>query len=147
LTLEQYEACQALKTLNAPAERRSRAAVQEAERRYQAETRSRHSETFAPPTTPVAGTSKPRSGLDGHAYHGPDCDFFSINCEKQSQKSSPSLGVGATPPSPGAINPRTGEFYAPAGSGYVGTRDGTYYAPAGPNGVINTRTGEFVPLH
>lgn len=47
----------------------------------------------------------------------------------------------------GAINPRTGEHYSPAGPGYVGTRDGTYYAPAGPNGVINTRTGEYVPMH
>ena len=47
----------------------------------------------------------------------------------------------------GAINPYTGEYYAPSGSGYVGTRDGTYYAPAGPNGVVNTRTGEFIPAH
>jgi hypothetical protein len=46
----------------------------------------------------------------------------------------------------GAINPFTGEFLAPAGDGYVGTRDGTFYAPAGPNGIINTRTGEFSPL-
>ncbi|MDD2581900.1 MAG: hypothetical protein PHR66_07900 [Desulfuromonadaceae bacterium] len=46
----------------------------------------------------------------------------------------------------GAINPYTGEFYAPAGDGYVSTRNGTYYAPAGPNGVVNTRTGEFSPL-
>lgn len=50
-------------------------------------------------------------------------------------------------PNTGAINSVTGEFYAPAGPGYVGTRDGTYYAPAGPNGVINTRTGQFVPMH
>lgn len=47
----------------------------------------------------------------------------------------------------GAINPRTGEFYAPAGDGYVSTRNGTYFTSAGPNGVINTRTGEFVPTH
>ena len=47
----------------------------------------------------------------------------------------------------GAINPRTGEFYAPAGNGYVGTRDGTFFAPAGPNGVTNTRTGEFIPVN
>lgn len=47
----------------------------------------------------------------------------------------------------GAINPATGEFYAPAGTGYVSTRDGIYFAPAGPNGVVNTRTGEFVPAN
>jgi len=52
----------------------------------------------------------------------------------------------ATTTNVGAINPHTGEFYAPAGSGYVGTRDGTYYAPAGPNGVINTRSGDFIPV-
>jgi hypothetical protein len=46
----------------------------------------------------------------------------------------------------GKVNPRTGEYYAPAGSGYVG-RDGIYYAPAGPSGVINTRTGEFIPTN
>lgn len=46
----------------------------------------------------------------------------------------------------GAINPFTGEFLSPAGDGYVGTRDGTYYTPAGPNGIINTRTGDFSPL-
>jgi len=51
------------------------------------------------------------------------------------------------PPNIGAINPVTGEFYAPAGSGYVNTRDGRYYAPAGPNGVIDTRTGQFIPVH
>lgn len=47
----------------------------------------------------------------------------------------------------GAINPITGEYYAPSGSGYVGTRDGTYYAPAGPSGVIDTKTGKFIPVH
>ena len=51
------------------------------------------------------------------------------------------------PNNAGAINPYTGEFYAPAGDGYVGTKDGTFYAPAGPNGVTNTRTGQFVPVH
>jgi len=47
----------------------------------------------------------------------------------------------------GAVNPVTGEYYAPAGRGYVGTRDGTYYAPAGTNGMIDTRTGQFIPVH
>lgn len=37
LTLEQYQACQALKAHNAPEERKSRAAVQDADRRYQAQ--------------------------------------------------------------------------------------------------------------
>jgi len=45
------------------------------------------------------------------------------------------------------VNPRTGEALAPISPGYVGTRDGTYYAPAGPSGVINTRTGEFIPTN
>ncbi len=47
----------------------------------------------------------------------------------------------------GLTNPVTGEFLAPAGPGYVGTRDGRYYAPAGPNGIIDTRTGQFFPVH
>jgi len=47
----------------------------------------------------------------------------------------------------GAVNPVTGEYYAPSGRGYVGTRDGTYYAPAGPNGMIDTRSGQFIPVH
>ncbi len=46
----------------------------------------------------------------------------------------------------GAINPATGEYFPRAGQGYVSSRNGTYYAPAGPNGVTNTRTGEFVPV-
>jgi ATPase subunit of ABC transporter with duplicated ATPase domains len=46
----------------------------------------------------------------------------------------------------GAINPSTGEYYAPAGSGYV-DQHGTYYTPAGSNGVINTQTGEYSPMH
>lgn len=54
----------------------------------------------------------------------------------------PGIGINT-----GATNPYTGEYYAPAGQGYVGTRDGTYYAPAGPNGVINTRSGTFIPVH
>jgi hypothetical protein len=37
LTLEQYEACQAVKAQNAPEERKSRAAVQDADRQYQAQ--------------------------------------------------------------------------------------------------------------
>ena len=45
----------------------------------------------------------------------------------------------------GAIDPATGEYYSPAGTGYVSSRNGTYYAPAGPNGVIDTRTGQFIP--
>lgn len=48
---------------------------------------------------------------------------------------------------PGAFNSVTGEYLAPAGKGYVGTRDGRYYAPAGPHGVIDTRTGQFMPVH
>jgi len=47
----------------------------------------------------------------------------------------------------GAINVTTGEYLAPAGSGYVGTRDGTYYAPAGSHGIIDTRTGTFIPTN
>ena len=50
-------------------------------------------------------------------------------------------------PNTGLTNPITGEHYTPSGPGYVGTRDGTYYAPAGPNGVINTKTGQFIPTH
>jgi len=52
--------------------------------------------------------------------------------------------ISATPS--GAYNPWTGESLMKAGPGYVGTQDGTYYAPAGPKGVVNTKTGEFIPV-
>jgi hypothetical protein len=51
------------------------------------------------------------------------------------------------PQNTGAIDPSTGYYYSPSGSGYVSTRDGTYYVPAGPNGVINTRSGQFIPTN
>jgi len=45
----------------------------------------------------------------------------------------------------GAIDPRTGEYFAPTGDGgYVGTRNGHVMAPAGPDQVVDTRTGKFV---
>ncbi len=47
----------------------------------------------------------------------------------------------------GLTNPVTGEFLAPAGPNYVGTRDGRLYVPAGPSGIIDTRTGQFIPVH
>ena len=37
-------------------------------------------------------------------------------------------------------------YLTPSGQGYVGISDGRYYAPAGPNGVTDTRTGQFLPL-
>lgn len=53
----------------------------------------------------------------------------------------------AAPPPP-IVNTVTGEMLNPTGGGhYVGTRDGRLYAPAGPNGIIDTRTGQFVPTH
>lgn len=53
----------------------------------------------------------------------------------------------AVPPPP-IINTVTGEMLNPVGGGhYVGTRDGRLYAPAGPNGIIDTRTGRFIPTH
>ncbi|WP_340264904.1 tetratricopeptide repeat protein [Sphingobium mellinum] len=76
-----------------------------------------------------------------------------FGASSSSRRSIPAVSDAApTPPrstSPsnvGAINPRTGEFYAPSGSGFTSTRDGTYYAPAGPNGVVDTRTGQFIPV-
>lgn len=44
----------------------------------------------------------------------------------------------------GAVNGRTGEYYAPAAQGYVNTSDGRYYAPIGPNAVVDTRTGQVI---
>lgn len=66
---------------------------------------------------------------------------------------NPAGGVGYTKPQidngngthGSLVNSVTGELYVPSGAGYVGTQDGTYYAPAGPNGVIDTRTGQFIP--
>jgi hypothetical protein len=45
------------------------------------------------------------------------------------------------------VNPRTGEVMVPTGPNYTGTRDGTVYVPAGPHGVIDTRSGRFVPTN
>ena len=53
--------------------------------------------------------------------------------------------ITATPA--GGYNPWTGESLMKAGSGFVGTQDGTFYAPSGPSGIINTKTGEFIPVH
>jgi len=44
------------------------------------------------------------------------------------------------------INAQTGEVLTPSGGGYVGSRDGTFYQEAA-GGVINTRTGDFLPTH
>jgi hypothetical protein len=52
-------------------------------------------------------------------------------------------------PNPGAVVANTGEFLPPAGRGFVRPSDGTYFAPDNPhkpNGYINSRTGEFVPV-
>lgn len=57
----------------------------------------------------------------------------------------PDLGGDSSVNNIGAINVRTGQYYAPAGAGYVNPQDGTYYAPAGPTGVVDTRTGAFIP--
>jgi len=47
----------------------------------------------------------------------------------------------------GGLNPITGEFIAPTGDGGgVGTQTGTYFAPAA-GGVINAKTGQFIPVH
>lgn len=50
-----------------------------------------------------------------------------------------------SPPS-GAIDVNSGRYLAPAGSGYVDPRNGTYYIPSGPDGVIDSRTGEYAPV-
>lgn len=44
-----------------------------------------------------------------------------------------------------AVDARTGQVYAPAGQGYVG-QDGRYFAPAGPGAVVDTRTGQVIPI-
>lgn len=65
---------------------------------------------------------------------------------RASDRVAPQFG-NQNSPAAGAFNPQSGEHYSSAGPGYVSDRDGTYYAPAGPNGVINTRTGTFIPTH
>lgn len=47
----------------------------------------------------------------------------------------------------GITNTVSGEFLAPVGGGFVGTRDGRLYVPAGPNGIIDTRTGQYIPAY
>jgi hypothetical protein len=46
----------------------------------------------------------------------------------------------------GAVNSITGEYYPSSGPGYVNPEDGRFYAPSGPNGVVDTQTGEFIPI-
>lgn len=46
---------------------------------------------------------------------------------------------------PNLVNPQNGDVAVPTGPNYTNARDGTVYVPAGPNGVIDTRTGSFIP--
>ena len=61
-------------------------------------------------------------------------------------RKSPSAPTTApsAPENPGAINPRTGEYYPPSGKGAVNPRTGEYYPPSG-QGFINPRTGAYYP--
>jgi hypothetical protein len=45
------------------------------------------------------------------------------------------------------VNPQTGEVIVPTGPNYTGTQDGRVYVPAGPHGVIDTRSGRYVPTN
>jgi hypothetical protein len=45
------------------------------------------------------------------------------------------------------VNPRTGEVMVPIGPNFTGSRDGTVYIPAGPHGVIDTRSGRYIPTN
>jgi hypothetical protein len=51
------------------------------------------------------------------------------------------------PNSRGLIDTGSGQYMAPAAGGYTDPRNGTFYAQSGPNGVVDTRTGEFIPTH
>jgi hypothetical protein len=44
------------------------------------------------------------------------------------------------------MNSATGETLVPVGRNYVGARSGTLYVPAGPKGVIDPRSGRFMPM-
>jgi hypothetical protein len=72
----------------------------------------------------------------------PEKYFYNQEQKREEQKSKE---PPRRPTVQGAVDPRTGTYYAPAGKGLVNTRDGTYLTPAGPNGYIDTRTGEFDP--
>ncbi len=50
----------------------------------------------------------------------------------------------STPPA-NLANPRNGDVAVPTGPNFINTRDGTVYVPTGPNGVIDTRSGKFIP--
>ncbi len=97
----------------------------------------------------IAAIEDARRAAEEAAYRARNAEIAAQHAESPREyKRSPSPGLfddGRY--NRGAINPRTGEYYAPAGRGYIGTRDGTYYEPAGPAGVINTRTGEFMPRY
>jgi hypothetical protein len=69
-----------------------------------------------------------------------DDDSASKRWMQQQQQHGLSLGGD----SQGATNARTGEHLNPAGDGY--TAGGTYYIPSGPDGVVNSRKGEYSPI-
>lgn len=53
--------------------------------------------------------------------------------------------IPSSPPlNRGAINARTGEYYAPAAGGVINPRTGTFYQEVG-GGYINSKTGAFMP--
>lgn len=59
----------------------------------------------------------------------------------------PSSSTFSSSNSRGLIDSNSGQYMAPAAGGYIDPRNGTFYAQSGPNGVVNTRTGEFIPTH
>ena len=62
---------------------------------------------------------------------------------------APSSSIRALPSSSSQklMDVSSGQYMSPAAGGYTDPRNGTFYAQSGPNGVVNTRTGEFLPTH
>ncbi len=52
--------------------------------------------------------------------------------------------ITSTPAARGAIDVRTGQYYAPAAGGVIDPRTGTFHQETA-GGYVNTRTGEFSP--
>ena len=67
--------------------------------------------------------------------------------QRESERASQYVAPTSRPRASLGVTTSYGEVFMPSGTGFVGTRDGTYYAPSGPNGVIDTRTGQYIPVN
>ena len=106
---------------------------------------------YAGGTSPVGAATGLQSGLPSRSVlDQPSASRAWL--ERHQRASTQAYGsattdlINSTARNAGTIEVRTGQYYAPAGTGYVNPQNGTFYAPSGSNGVVDTRTGAFIPV-